>query len=816
MSTLVVTDQEPTAGGKYIVDQLMRHAEEKYELISVFGAIDIEQAKKMKAEDWLKHSPRVLNKAQQHDRILCVGPLATACVSKAETPVRITKVRGGGMRTPQGIYYVPTFGFSTIFKEPDFYRDFEMDVLKLLTSTEPIPPPRVETIILETQTDLRQFLGEMHGASMLSCDIETTGFNPMTDRILSIGFGALLEQEGEGYVVIVPEDLLQGPRGHVSRFMRTYQGLFVLHNLKFDVQHIWNRYGQFTLKNATDTMLMGYTLDERPFNRFKHLSLKDMSRVYLDAPDYGLNMKEWLQEFAEVEDKEPLLTELYEYQALDCYYTIALYPILKACMEEESDRLFNYLNNTLVPLSFSLAKMELTGVPVNRRYLQKMEKTINSLLDEEIVEIRKLVCKYTNHPKKEEFNPNSPKQVAEVLYNAGDEGGLGLVMPKDTGRYAYKREEGKITTNSDTLKVLARQIKKERPAISKLINLILSYRVKSKIIGTYVTGLLERTDADGRVRGDFNLHGTATGRLSCSNPNLQNIPDASHVGFDIRKAYVPPPGWVMLEADYSQLELRIAALFSQDPILLDAYRNGADIHQEVAYMLWQKPKDEITKYERYLAKCMNFGVIYGRGAKSIATGPEMDNLVEMSGRSWSEKEINEYFAKFKVGYKSLFDWMELIADNGFLNKYVEAPLGSRRRWHMVRKGDESGVRRQCANTPIQGFAAQMTSRALHEISNRFDSSIQSVFFTVHDSIVCGCINDKEVVAETSHIIQDVMENHLPQDAVVSFPVLDHAPFKEGDRLLYNLPFVSEVAYGKSWGECKHTIARREESVYVSV
>ncbi len=477
-----------------------------------------------------------------------------------------------------------------------------------------------------------------------------------------------------------------------------------------------------------------------------------------------------------------------------------------------SDRLLNLHDRLLIPGSLALANMEMTGARVDLPYLRKMKKEINKQLDQEMIEVKALVSANTNHDeyRKEdtEFNPNSSKMVKEVLYNAGDEGGLGLAMPKDVGRYAYKRGDDEVTTNSDTLKVLSRQCRKNMPAASRLIDLILSYRVKSKIIGTYIDGILDRVDPDDRIRGDFNMHGTATGRLSCSNPNLQNIPDASHVGFDIRKAYVATPGWVMQEADYSQLELRVAALFSQDEVLIEAYHNGADIHQEVAYMLWNKPKDEITKYERYLAKCMNFGVLYGRGARSIATGPEMDNLVEMSGRSWTNKEIDTYFAKFKEGYSDLFSWMDLMKAYCFKQQYVEAPLGSRRRWELILKDDAAGIQRQIVNTPIQGFAAQMTVNALIELDKVMDPEKQRILFTVHDSIMFECRREKKLIQDTGELIKNVMETHLPEHVICPFPTLKHAPFQMGDPLIYNIPFVADVAWGKNWAECKNEVVAR--------
>jgi DNA polymerase I-like protein with 3'-5' exonuclease and polymerase domains len=202
---------------------------------------------------------------------------------------------------------------------------------------------------------------------------------------------------------------------------------------------------------------------------------------------------------------------------------------------------------------------------------------------------------------------------------------------------------------------------------------------------------------------------------------------------------------------------------------------------------------------------MNFGVLYGRGAKSIATGPEMDNLIEMSGRKWTEREIDEYFAKFKVGYKDLFRWMDLMQEECFKQRYVEGPLGNRRRWPCVLKDDAAGVKRQIVNSPIQGFAAQITLRAVVELDRKFDPEKQRILFTVHDSILCECVDEPEVIASTGKLIKETMEACLPEDAICPFPVLENAPFTQGEPLVYNLPFVADVVYGPNWGETKHEI-----------
>lgn len=801
MKVLCIHDTElaDDSVGKKILSSLLSGYGADPDFTYAFPAMPDKELAKVKPAEWQEQQERLHKEAEDYDRILFSGGLGASAYFATDKGLKVSKIRAKFVKTPTKHLCIATWSPKTVIKDREFFRDVEFDICKLVTK-KPTPLPKIEIDVCETVADLKRELKALLSVDTLACDIETTGFNPVNCSLLSLGFG-YVTGKSRGRVVVVPQKLCGRPE--LGAFLRKYSGTLIFHNLKFDVKHLWNQFGRFTYHNLADTMLLGYSTDERPFNRYKHLSLKLLARMYFDAPDYEISMKVWLQEYLDpetlAERKREMYDQLLEYMAYDCYYTAALHPVLSVEAADESERLLSYHDDQLVPASLMMAELELTGCKLDVPYLKRIRRKVVKSLEEEMRDIHALV---TEHTGREDFNPNSPAQVAKVLYGARDDQGLGLEMPKDSGRYAYKREEGSVTTNSDTLKVLARQCAKEMPASAKLINLILSYRVKSKILGTYIDGLLERMDEDERIRGDFNLHGTATGRLSCSNPNLQNIPDASHVGIDIRRAYVPTPGWVMLEADYSQLELRVAALFSQDPILLEAYRNGADIHQEVALMLWQKPKEQVTKYERYLAKCMNFGVIYGRGAKSIATGPEMDNLVEMSGRKWSEKEIDAYFAKFKVGYKVLFDWMEVMKSECMEDQYVEAPLGSRRRFPCILNGDRAGVGRQIVNTPIQGFAGQITVNAMNWMDHEFDPECQRLLFNVHDSIMAECIDDPRIIRDTGILMREIMEDRLPMRAICTFPTLPHAPFEFGDPLEWNLPFVADIAYGKSWADCK--------------
>lgn len=885
MSILVVHDT-PVKSGHHlkILDSIIKACGETYEIVNVVPQMPDKELKKLKPEVWLAEQERILKASKKHKKILACGTLAAATVFGTEKSVAVTKVRGRGYLAPNGVYCIPTYSPSTVVKDSDFFRDLVFDIEKLCSHKAPMEVPEVDIQLCETRDDLK-LLDDLHSASFIGMDIETTGFG-IHAVPLSIGFGVLTE-DNTGYVVVVPQALIGR---EVKKFLTTYEGVSVWHNLKFDIQHLWRKFGHFKMKNPVDTMLMNYMADERPFNRYRSHALKLMARVHFDAPQYDLDMGKWLEEYlrksprkADVsawieqfcdehpetarrqwregyeeefgeepewrglkvgrdisvevvapyiklpknllpaptkERKGEMLTDLHTYQGLDCYYTAALYPLMKKRLDEESPRLFP-LHLRYVKCSLAFARMESNGAPIDRPYFETMRAHLIETLELELEQLREIVFDLTGlnefgKTNPGPFNPNSSDQVKKVLY---EEEGLALEQPRDAGRNAYKRDAGHVTTDKDVLKVLAKQVAKERPVVADLIKRILQYRIRTKILGTYVDGILDRCDSDGRVRGDFNLHGTATGRTSCSNPNLQNIPDSSHVGYDIRKGYVASPGHVLLEADYSQLELRVAALFSQDPVLLDVYRNGGDIHQEVAYMLWQKPKDEVTKYERYLAKCMNFGVIYGRGGRSIATGPEMDNLREISGKSWSVTEIETYFNKFKVGYKVLFNWMTLVKEDSLAKQHVENPLGFRRRFDCIFDKERSHVERQSVNSPIQGFAGQLMVIAITEMDEQLDWDRCKILFTVHDSVVLEA--ERSYAKQAAEIVRHCMEDMLPE-AFVTLPQLDHSPFTDEEVFDYNLPFVADVNIGLNWGECydsaenwKPYVAEGEEEIILA-
>jgi DNA polymerase-1 len=762
-----------------------------------FIALGKQGQKFTKAESWQAFHSEVVQSGElgEYDKILCLGGVSLAAVLGTTKGVSIQKYRGRAYIAPTGQVTVATYSPFAIFRDWDLFRDFAADIYKLATQDVVLPGPDAYEHEWAVN-DLSYLDYILRDARVVSCDIETLGFMfmPHGNEVLTVAFCALAE-DGAGCGTILTADFL---REHMEVFdwMEQRQNPIVFHNAKFDVQHLSNFLGRELLlyHNCKDTMLMHYALDERPSNRYRIHGLKMLSRVYFDAPDYEIPMGKWIDDYNAEENKlvrVRMMKELMEYQFLDTWYTARLHDALEverlSRAKQEQHDVLRFVNDTLMPATLALAEIERHGVPVRAQYFKDMLERIEIALAAELLVLQEQVRIITDG-EITEFNPNSPKQVKKVIYEHA-----GCVVPQGgaVGRYAYKNK-GKQTTEKDVLKVLASIARKEgRDLIAMCLQGILGYRQKSKVLGTYVKGMIARcTEIDSEgwslIHANFFTAGTSTGRLSCANPNLQNIPDASHVGEDVRSGFAAPDGYVLVEADYSQLELRVAGLFSEDKALLDVYRDGRDIHQEVAYNLWQKPKDEVTKYERYLAKCLNFGLVYGRGPRSIATGPEMDMLESMRGARWSPKEVEAYYNKFLRGFPRLVEWMQEMKDAVHREYNVSTPFGNYRRFQFIPTGEWHRVERQTVNTPIQGFASLMCTDALRRIHCRLrDEQIDArILFTVHDSICILVHEDPATVQKVSEIVFYEMEQNLP-----SLPGVDWSM----------LPFKAEIEIKRTWG-----------------
>ena len=703
-------------------------------------------------------------------KVLCLGPVGFSALRSADDNLPITKVRGRWHKC-FGMNVLGTFNPTMLMGAFEYFRDFVWDVQKF-ADTEPEPFPHVEMWFPDSIKDAHLAFDFLSAASFVSLDIESTGFSPYRNDLLAVGLGVLFEGSTEGLSVIFDKDLLGIPAvwEEFSALLAREDQATVMHNAKFDLKWMKANLEQMGLEYAPqhieDTMLLHYCLDERAMGQFQSHSLKNMARVRCDAPDYDIQMGRFLKQWEVSNDaqRDRLRDKMRTYLALDCYYTARLYLQLPDEVANESIDLLSLYSNLLMPGALALCDIESHGVKIDRKFYEETWKTLLDRATPILTRIRMA----TDNP---EFNPNSPQQVAKFLYEYHE-------LPKLRTARRGKLQEG------PTSKPVLKMLKKRYPEFAQVIDDILEYRNLVKTAGTYVKGMIERADDDDRVRGDFLEHGTSTGRLSSANPNLQNIPETSHTKIEIRNGFVAPEGWVLLNADYSQLELRLAAHLSGDENFCRVFIEGRDPHQEVAYEFFQKPEAEISPYERYMAKCVNFGVAYGRGAESIANGPEMEYVEEIGGTRWTVEQVKEFFDAYFNHFPEFLAWCDDQKRFAYKNQYVESPMGRRRRFPLILRSDGGAVGRQAVNTPIQGTASDFTFSALIRIHARLrdlndlvGKTVAYIVSTVHDSLLIEC--HKRYIKKVSAIVREEMIN-VPLKCAV--------------------PFEAEIKVGLRWGD----------------
>lgn len=403
-----------------------------------------------------------------------------------------------------------------------------------------------------------------------------------------------------------------------------------------------------------------------------------------------------------------------------------------------------------------LKKMSQNGILLDVPFLEKLGQDLKAKL----IDIEKNVYHFVGH----EFNLNSPKQLAEILF---DELNLPVVRKTKTGR----------STDEDTLNELS--------AAHPAIPLMLQYRQLYKLVSTYVDTLPQNIGEDGRIHSTFNVEGAATGRLSSTNPNLQNIPIKGEMGGEIRKAFIAPEGRVLLGADYSQIELRIMAHLSGDENLIQAFKEGQDIHAATAAKIFKKDISEITKEQRTVGKTMNFATLYGQGPRALSRQLNVDFAT-------AKLYIEEYFQQFP----KVKEWMAKTLEFGVKNGYVET-IGVRRRFmpelastnHFLRAAGE----RAAINHPVQGSSADMIKKAMVEI----DKELAAIG---HQSSAKKT-EDRKLKAESCILIlqvhDELMFECLPEEVKSTAKMISQ---KMEEALKLTVPVKVDLKSGKRWGE----------------
>ena len=592
-------------------------------------------------------------------------------------------------------------------------------------ANSPVKSAPVETSIPETETPLtdissvktnyklcdttekiQDLISQLFWVPYFAFDTETTSVNVMDAELVGISFAI---DNHEAWYVPIPADQVKA-REIVDMLRPILENEAVekiAQNAKFDYSML-KRYGAEVSDPLFDTMIAHYLLQPEMQHNMDYLS--EVYLKYRPIPTSDLiNTKakkssESLFDFDEEEKPQTMrevpVDKVMQYCCEDSDVTLQLYKVFKNELKKEKlEKLFYEIEMPLVKV---LADMELTGVRIDVAALKESE----GILNQELKNIEARITGIAGHP----FNPLSPKAVGMVLF---DEMKLD---PK-----AKKTKSGQYTTSEEVLQKLRDK--------SPIIDEILNYRGVKKLLSTYIEALPQEINhRTGRIHAQFNQTVTATGRLSSSNPNLQNIPIRDELGRELRKAFIPDEGEVFFSADYSQIELRLMAHLSQDPNMTEAFLSGEDIHTATAAKIYHLPVGEVTKLQRTKAKTANFGIIYGISVFGLASRLNIP-------RSEAKQLIDGYFVTYPKVQEYMNKSIEVAREKG----YVETLFGRKRVLADISSANATVrgyAERNAINAPIQGTAADIIKIAMVRIARRIrkEKLNAKLLIQVHDEL----------------------------------------------------------------------------------
>jgi len=572
------------------------------------------------------------------------------------------------------------------------------------------------------------------GSKVMVCDVETTALD-MFDLKEGMLYVGLTNKENSGYVFPTS-----------PKFMKTVEeilnsvDLVIGHNIKFDLKWLM-RYGVRVRKRLFDTQVAMHLIDENyPDKTLHHLALKKLS------PDIAQYLDKWKRKFDEAKKgKEFSQDDWVAYNGGDVDATLQLYKVFKAKLKKEEllDLMKFEMRNLKV-----LAYMEYQGIKIHQKNLEKLKIEYSTRLE---------ACEKTIKRALGDINLNSPKQLTEKLYKD-----LELPIIKRTAKNAPSCDE-------DTLTRLAKM--RFKKSIKNMLQSLLDFRRLDKLKGTYIDGLIKNglMKSDGKVHCNYKICGTVTGRLSCTKPNLQQIPREGDIKLMFRSSF---KNGRIIQGDYSQAELRILAHYSGDKNLIEAFKKGRDIHQEVAAKVFKKPYDKVTPQERKYTKQVNFGIIYLISDEGLA------EKIGCSKRTAGTLKI-EWFKEFPDALKWIRRMKQKVVDFG----YTENIFGRRRHFFATNPNRPEGRanQREGVNAPIQGAAGDLTKWVGSETHYRLKKAglKARVIINVHDAVMID--SPRKEVKKAIKILRNVAVN---------------PPVK------LRVPMRMDIKVGPTWGELK--------------
>ena len=619
----------------------------------------------------------------------------------------------------------------------DFFAEFPTDEPEdsKFASFEALQTTPHEYQLIDNEDDARKILDFFLTKKILSLDTETTSTSPIDAELVGLSFSV---EEKKAFYVAVPVNREEAQK-IVNIFKPLYENPEILkigQNLKYDLEVLY-KYDVHLAGPMFDTMIAHYLIQPELRHNMDYMAetLLNYRTIHIEQliGERGKNQRN-------MRDLSP--AEVYEYAAEDADITLRLYNVLSPKLKEAgAEQLFYEIEMPLMPV---LAEMELNGIRIDTASLAETSSILTSRMHQLETQIYEAAG--------EQFNIASPKQVGEILF-----GKMKIVdKPKKT-------KTGQYVTSEEVLQ----QLRHKNPIVDD----ILAHRGLKKLLGTYIDALPKLINSrTGHIHTSFNQAVTSTGRLSSSDPNLQNIPVRGEDGKEIRRCFIPEEGCLFFSADYSQIELRVMAHLSGDENMAEAFRLGHDIHAATAAKIYKEDIDNVTRDQRTKAKRANFGIIYGITVFGLAERLDIS-------RAEASQLIDDYFASFP----KVAQYMEQSKETARAKGYAET-FFHRRRYLPDINSHNATVRnfaeRNAINAPIQGSAADIIKIAMVRISRRFKAEgIKSkMILQVHDELNFSVLPEEKEKVE--RIVLEEMQNAYP----------------------LSVPLVADCGWGANWLE----------------